>query len=139
MNEKLLEVFQSSVKTAFSRLLSACVMSYSETGLVSFDLTKCRVNVRLGNGHLPDILITFAPLPKAQSRYHYFFKNEYGLGAILKVKQLSSIDCTAVKISSIEDMESILSKASIIIDQNLSDILAGDFSLWPEIKRIAKV
>ena len=107
-------------------------------GLFVLESARCRVKIRYGSGHLPDVDLTLSPASTKPPDYDRVGEDEYGLGLVLESFDDPAVSFAPRPLRRAEDVRPELERAAQMLRRHCAPILAGDFSRWPALAKLAE-
>jgi hypothetical protein len=134
--EELLEAFRGQAPAALADFARRHGLELRPAEDESFVLEspRCRVRVRFGSGHVPDLNVTLFP-PAGRSERG---DQEFGLGPILEATADPRVAYSPRPLRTAEDVRQELERAMALLESHCSHVLGGDFTAWPALQRMTE-
>ena len=132
----LFEAFRGQVPDAFADLARrhGLALGPAEDDSFVLESPRCRVRVRFGSGHVPDLNVTLSP-PAGQSGPG---EHEFGLGPVLEATADPRVAYAPRPLGSPEDVRRELERAVSLLESHCAPVLGGDFTAWPALRRMVE-
>jgi hypothetical protein len=132
----LLAAFRRQVPGAFADFARRHGLELRPAENDSFVLEspRCRVRIRFGSGHVPDLNVTLSPPARGREPG----EQEFGLGPILEATADPRVAYAPRPLRTPDDVRQELERAMALVESHCGPVLRGDFTAWPALRRMVE-